>query len=183
MIRFFIALSALVVVSCSQATTPGTPSPDVRPDVSPSGEGLSIRLGGEVAQPSGTLDAPIERVWEALPVVYQTLGIAAQVRDSTGRHVFGTRRFTERRAAGKATADLVRCGNQGAGPSAVAGYRIQLTILTTLRSEAAGRTTLITEITGVGESVEGTSTGRVRCVSTGELERRVFQLVAAQLKQ
>lgn len=179
MIRDLTPVVMLVVTACSQATTPGTPSPDVRPDVSPSGEGLSIRLGGEVAEPR-TLDATLDRVWEALPVAYQTLGIAAQVRDSTGR-VFGTRRFTERRAAGKATADLVRCGNQGAGPSAVAGYRIQLTILTTLRSEAAGRTTLITEITGVGESVEGTSTGRVRCVSTGELEHRIYQVVAAQL--
>ncbi len=182
MLQFSSVLIAMVLLACAQGATPGAPSPAQPTRVNPTSEGVSIRLGDEGPAPSGTLEAPIERVWAALPVAYQTLGIAAPVRDSLARS-FGNRRFTERRAAGKATADLVHCGNEGAGPSAIAGHRIQLSILTRLRAETGTRTVLTTEISGVAESVEGTSTGRVRCVSRGELEHRIYQLVAAQLKQ
>lgn len=182
MIRLPSPLLVLALAACSQAPSPGIPTPNQPAYAGPTSEGVTIRLGEDVAPPSGTLAAPVERVWAALPVAYRTLGIGAQIQDSV-RRAFGTHRFTERRVAGKATADVVRCGNQGAGPSAVAGYRIQLSIVSTLRIEAVDRTALTTEITGVAQSVDGTSTGRVRCVSTGELEHRIYQLVAAQLKE
>jgi hypothetical protein len=142
---------------------------------------VSVRLGEDVPPPSQPLEASIDRVWAALPAVYAQMGIKVTYRDSTA-YALGNRRFTDRQAAGRAVADLVRCGHQGAGPSAVSGHRITLSIVTSLRAEARDRTTLVTAIRGTAEPVEGTSTSRVRCVSNGDLESRVYQLVAARIK-
>lgn len=175
-----VALLGLAT-GCAGATPAASPAPEAPTIITGSPEAPTILLGREGATPTGSLPAPIGRVWDALPVAYQSLGIPLQVHEP-GEHAFGTRRFAGRRLGGRATEELVRCGNQGAGPSAVGRYRIQLSIITTLRAESPDRTALTTEVEGVAEPVEGTSRSRVRCVSTGDLEQWIYRLVAAQLQ-
>lgn len=167
--------------ACGHATPAGGPASEAPTIITGPRDAPTILLGREGATPTGILPAPIDRVWDALPVAYQTLDIPVQVREP-GERALGTRRFTGRRLGGRATEDLVRCGNQGAGPSAVGRYRILLSIVTTLRAESPDRTALTTEVEGVAEPIEGTSRSRVRCVSTGEVEQWVYRLVEAQLK-
>jgi hypothetical protein len=124
--------------------------------------------------------APLDTVWSRLPAVYETLGIPAEVADARTR-TFGTRRFTARRVAGRRTIDLVHCGHEGTGPSAVRAMVVRLSIVSTLRRLPSGATELTTEGSGEATAVDGTSTAAARCVSSGELEQRIADTLAEQL--
>lgn len=142
--------------------------------------GLTVRVSEDPLRATTVFEAPLDTVWSRLPAAYQALGITAEVNDARTR-TFGTQRFTQRRVAGKRTIDLVRCGHEGAGPSAVNARRLELSIISTLRPLASGGIHLTTEIAGVATAVDGTNSPAVRCVSTGELEERIATTLAAQL--
>ncbi|HXV87296.1 MAG TPA: hypothetical protein VD793_11375 [Gemmatimonadales bacterium] len=63
------------------------------------------------------------------------------------------------------------------GPSAVAGRRVRLTILTTVRAEGPARSRLETEVDGEATSVEGVSSQPVACATNGRLELELHQLI------
>lgn len=171
-------LLALLLIACSPAAPSPAPSPATRPaSITETSTSVAIRLSESHEPATVTLDAPLERVWSIVPEVYQALGIPAEINDP-GARVYGTRSFAQSRLGGKRTADYVRCGNEGAGPSAVSGYRVRLSVVSSLRSAPGGKTVLATEVNGSATPVEGTSTAAVRCASTGALEQRIHSLVS-----
>lgn len=178
--------SALMLTVLAAACAPATSSPDQRP-VGPnaaiieSSTSVMVRINNDESGMTRTLDAAPERVWAVLPAVYGELGIPVEVSDANAR-AFGNRRVTVQRIGGERTSSWVRCGNEGAGPSAMSGYRVQLSILTSLQPAGAGKTTLTTQIGGHGTTIEGTSTSRVLCATTGRLEQRIAQMIAARLE-
>jgi len=139
-----------------------------------------IRLSDEPVATT-VIEAPIERVWALLPGVYETIGVPGEIDDAATR-AYGTRRFTSNRLDKNRTDSFVRCGNEGAGPSAGGAYRMRLAIVSTLRSAPEDRTLVSTELTGSAVAAEGTSTGVVRCVSNGGLELRIRALLVERLK-
>ncbi|HWP38145.1 MAG TPA: hypothetical protein VNL18_11385, partial [Gemmatimonadales bacterium] len=168
-----VVVVAMIAVGCSSGGPPPTaesPAPAAR--VGETQTGLEIRTGEASPATSSVLAHPADSVWAHLPGVYSAMGIEAEVNEPATRR-YGTARFTRRGLMGRQTSEWVRCGHQGAGPSAVSGRRIRLTILTTVRPEGADRSRLETEVTGEATTIEGTSTAPVRCVSTGEIERRL----------
>jgi hypothetical protein len=128
-----------------------------------------------------SLGASRDDAWAALPQVYASLGLRADLVDPA-THRYGAQRVTQVRIGERRTRDLVRCGNDGAGPSSVSGHRIQLSIVSRLSASAGGKTDVTTEVAGWATSVEGGSTGAVRCVSTGELEQQIAIRLAAALR-
>jgi len=78
---------------------------------------------------------------------------------------------------GKRTLEYVRCAHEMTGSSAVAGRRLRLTILTTVRPDGVARVRLETEVGGEATSIEGVSTAPVACVTNGQLEMRLHQLM------
>jgi hypothetical protein len=142
--------------------------------------GLEIRTGDPSRAVSSVIAAPVDSVWAHLPGVYAKMGIEAEVNDAARRR-YGTMRFARRGLMGRPTGDWVRCGHQGAGPSAVSGRRIRLRILTSVKPEGAERARAETEVEGDATTIEGASTAPVRCVSTGEIERRLRDELARRL--
>lgn len=174
-------LLVLATISCASASSAPAPARNTGPaSITETETGNFVRLNEESGGTTAIVAASPDRVWALLPEVYQELEIAGDVLDASTR-TFGIRSYTQSRLAGKRTAELVRCGNQGAGPSASGAYRTRLSITTTVQPEAADRTRLTTEVSGSATSVEGTSTGAVRCVSTGELEQRIRKLLLQRL--
>jgi hypothetical protein len=121
-----------------------------------------------------------ERIWDALVDAYTSLGIPANLADPAAFR-YGVERYTGGQVAGRRAADFFRCGFEGTGPSSVGGYRTELTVISTLRPLANGNTSLDIEAGGSARRVEGTSTPRVRCESTGELEKRIVAAVRERL--
>jgi hypothetical protein len=137
-------------------------------------------LAVDSVRSTAVFQAPLDTVWSRLPAAYETLGIRAEVLDPRA-WTFGTQRFTGRNLAGKRTIDLVYCGHEGAGPSAVRATLVRLSVVSVLKRLASGDTELTTEVTGTSTPMDGTSTAATRCVSNGELEQRIADAVRARL--
>lgn len=175
------ALLALIAAACAPAgSSPGSAPAGPPASIIETSTSVSVRLSEQAEAATVLLQASPEVVWVLLPEVYESLGIAAEIHDAEAR-AYGTRRFAQNRLGGKRTAEFVRCGHQGAGPSAASNYRVRLSIVSTLGSAPGVGTRLVTEVSGSATPVEGTSTAAVRCVSTGELEQRINALVAERL--
>ena len=178
-----ISLIALVAAGC--ATSIPTPEAVAPPSTGLSAsvvgsETVEIRLAPDADEIHAVIKAPSEKVWALLPDVYKKLGIVgADVLDSNAE-IFGTRNFTSRNLADKRTAEIVRCGNDVAGPSG-GMYRTKLSIVTTVQPKIDGTTAIFTEIEGYATPAEGTSTDPVRCVSNGKLEKRIRTLLAERV--
>lgn len=141
--------------------------------------GFSFRINSQVTAIEHPLGAPADSVWAALPEVLREMGIAPQM-NAAGDRTIGNQRITARRVAGDRTDNYVRCGNQGAGPSAMAAMRVRLSLLTTVRPESDTRSRLFTEVTGTATPVEG-SGGTTLCASTGALEKKLAEALAARV--
>jgi hypothetical protein len=139
-----------------------------------------IRLSEDSRSVSVSLDAPPAKVWSVLPAVYRRLSIPLESVDETSMTI-GTRSFTQSRLDGRRTLEWARCGNQGAGPSSGGMMRTRFTILTVVRPASGDRTDLQSTFTGTATPVEGTSTGPVACVSTGDFEQRIRSLVLEEI--
>ena len=179
MSRTFSMVFAACLGCAPAVKTTSTPTPVTPTTVSDTEAGM-IRLSDMQSIASAKISAPVDSVWRVLPAVYTKLEIAPEVSErNTG--VFGTRAHASSRLAGGRAIDLLRCPNSGSG-SAVGAYRTRITILTTLAELPGGATAVSTEVSGIATSVEGTSTGAMRCASTGEIERKIVGLIEGFLK-
>lgn|GEM_PF-3441787 len=183
------ALLALVLAACASGTAvQSTPAARTTPAAAPptrvteTSSGYVVNLEGDDTELRRVLDVPPERVWSALPAVYQALGMEAEVRDEAS-HTYGTRRYSQSRLGGMRTTDLVRCGMQGTAPPATGGHRVRLTAITRLQPMPGEKTLLLFDVSGTAISTGGTNTGSVPCISTGKLEQHIAALVYAQAKQ
>jgi hypothetical protein len=142
--------------------------------------GITFRLQEDTRGVERVVAAPVDRVRAALPEAYAALGITGAGTDPANG-VFGSPKVTAARLDGERTSVYVRCGNDGAGPSAGMGYRIQLSVLTSL-AEEGGRTRVTTRVGGFGSPVGGSGSGAVLCVSNGRLEARLAELLTERLR-
>ena len=178
-------LVSIIVVTIGCATsvpTPeaGAPSPTGLPASVNGSETVEIRLAPDPNEIHAVIKAPSDKVWALLPDVYKKIGIVgAEVLDSN-LQIYGTRNFTSRNLADMRTSEIVRCGNDVAGPSG-GMYRTKLSITTSVEPRIGGGTTITTQIEGYATPAEGTSTDAVRCVSNGKLEKRIKTLLNERL--
>lgn len=139
---------------------------------------MRYELGAATDPQRSEIAASPDSVWGALVHAYGELGLQPDIIDPQARR-YGVRRFTGSQIGGRRVAEYVRC-SEGAGPSAVVGMRTELTIVSTVRSHAAGAL-LETAVSGFARRVDGTSTPPVRCETNGDLERRIATAVHQRL--
>jgi hypothetical protein len=170
-------LFALAFIACASAQ----PSTAASPPRLEQTEGTLLYEIGSLGPAQRTeLTGSREVIWDALVDAYTSLGIPANLAEPAAFR-YGVERYTGGQLAGRRAADFFRCGFEGTGPSSVGGYRTELSVISTLRPLANGNTALDIEAGGSARRVEGTSTPRVRCESTGELEKRIVAAVRERL--
>jgi hypothetical protein len=176
-----VLLAALLAAACAPAGSgPATAPAGPEPQIIETSTGISFRLRNDDPGAAHHVGARADRVRTLLPEVLRELGVAAPGMDREGL-VFGDRSITAPRLGGERLTHWVRCGNEGgAGPSAATSYRTQLSLLVTIRPEGE-RTWVTTQVGGSATPVGGTGAEAVMCVSTGRLEKRVEELLAARL--
>ncbi len=176
-----LLLAALLAGACAPAASgPATAPAGPEPQITETSTGISFRLRNDDAGAAHHVGARADRVRAALPEVFRELGVPDAGMDREGL-VFGHRRITTPRVGGERLSAWVRCGNQaGAGPSAATAYRTELSLLVTIRPDGE-RTWVTTQVGGSATPVAGTGAEAVMCVSTGRLEKRVEELLAARL--
>ena len=176
-----LLLAGLLAAACAPAcTAPATAPAGPEPQIVETSTGISFRLRNDDPGAAHNVGARTDRVRALLPEVLRELGVADAGMDLEGL-VFGNRSITTPRLGGERLTAWVRCGNEGgAGPSAATSYRTQLSLLVRIRPDGE-RTWVTTQVGGSASPVGGTSSEAVMCVSTGRLEKRVEELLAARL--
>lgn len=175
-----IVIATVAVTACaSTGQDAGLARPGPESVVTETSTSAHVRIQVE-GPATSTVEADAERVLALLPQVFDALGVEIDVNDPDARAV-GVLKFTKRRIAGEPTERLVRCGNDGAGPSAMSVYRIQLSVLTRVQPMAGGMTAVQTEVRGDAMPVDGSSSARTLCVSNGRIEQMILERLRAGL--
>ena len=176
-----LVLAFLAAAGCATATPVATGVSTHPASVSGDDEGASIRLSEEPEFMSAPVSASPEKVWAAMPLVYEKLEVTgAKVLDSEAQ-TYGVHDYTSNRLGGTRTGDFVRCGEEGAGQALGTMVRRRLSISTNVHGDASGKTTITTAITGYAQPAEGTSTGAIRCASNGKFEKRIRAILTQLL--
>ncbi|MDQ8159664.1 MAG: hypothetical protein P3C09_13385 [Gemmatimonadota bacterium] len=154
------------------------------------------RLGSLTMSNTPTADvsripSSVDAVWRIMPSVFDSLGVPVATIDPAGR-VIGNPGYKTRQRLGKAPLSrYLDCGNTQIGPNADS-YDVFLTVLTTVRADAAGADAAGADAAGAaGASLSTIVEARARpvtynqaysnCSSKGGIERRITELVNARL--
>jgi hypothetical protein len=129
-----------------------------------------------------TVEFPIDRVWGAMKSAYDSLGIPIGTMDQAS-HTIGNNSLRIRRRLGDVSmSKYVNCGNVQ-GVQSADSYEVMASIMTRLEPvSGAAQTSLVTSIEAHGRPMTIASDD-VLCPSTGRLEKRIAELVTAQIKR
>jgi hypothetical protein len=183
--RRFAAVSAVLLSACasSQQNTSAPPPTEqtihVATATGATGSTMSMTQGDDPSQ--RTVAATAARVWDALPAVYQTLGLPITDRNNQAQTI-GTTSFKVRRRLGDAPLSrYLDCGDTQGSPSANS-YEVVLSVNTRLVPAAGDSTTVATTVTAQARPVF-VSGEYVNCGSTRALEKRFFDILTAELRR
>jgi uncharacterized lipoprotein YbaY len=181
--RFLIAVCALATLPALAgcASSGGSAAPaDVQQTVriaTPNGNMMAQTVASDASNIT-TIAAPIARVWEVLPWVYDSLGIKVSIADA-GSHTIGNQTLKLRRQLGNVPlSKYINCGN-AQGPPSADTYEIQASIITRLQADASGGTTIVTTVQTSGRPVM-LSGEYANCSSRGTLEAAIIALIKAR---
>jgi hypothetical protein len=140
---------------------------------------MNLRTAGGDGAKVSTVPFAIDRVWGAVPQVFDSLAIPIGKLDPA-THVIGHNGFKITRKLGKVSLTrLLDCGNTQGSPSADT-YEIQLSITTQLTAGAAGTTKVATLVEAVGRPMAFAGE-YVKCSTKGNLETMITDALNARL--
>ena len=126
------------------------------------------------------LSATPDQVWTALNQVYAGLGVEVATLDRGSGRIGNAKFYRSRRMAGESISAFLNCGDTFSGPAANV-HRIHMSLISTVRPGAGGKTELETAFNAEAQSMEGASSDRLACGTTGVLEERIRKAVEARL--
>ncbi|HEX2093707.1 MAG TPA: hypothetical protein VHG28_14995 [Longimicrobiaceae bacterium] len=129
------------------------------------------------------VNAAPDQVWQALPAVYQELGIPLTANDPTIR-TLGNRNFVVARGklAGKPMSTYVNCGFAEMGGFAANEYRVNLSVVSLVRPGPQGGSEVQTLVEATAADHRAPQGRAPRpCTSSGELERQIAAGVQARV--
>ena len=156
------------------------------PDVSPPSQRTvavddqQVYRTSVMANPKAAIPAAPSRVFDALKGVYEGLGVPPGTHDpSTGR--IGNADFWKsRQFAGEPISAFLNCGESLTGTVAN-NYRIYMSLLSVVRPDGKGASEVETAFRAQAQNMEGTSSDRIACGSTGKLEERIRKTLLLKL--
>jgi hypothetical protein len=137
----------------------------------------------EAAVVSGRADlqAPLDKVWDALPAAYASLSIPITVNEPAN-HVIGAERMRTHHYLGDVRlSKLLDCGETAGGLNADT-YEVNLSVLTQLQPTASGGTTVTTKVDAAAKPAS-TAGQYNSCVSTGQLETRLVRFIESEIRK
>jgi hypothetical protein len=141
----------------------------------------SITTIASVEPGVATLEFPIDRVWRALPVAYDSIGIPVSRLDTLSRVVGNDGFKLRRKLGGVALTKYLDCGSAQGFRSAET-YEINLAVITQLQPGSSGMTRASTTVQASARPVNFAGEYSA-CATTGELEKRVGETLARVLRQ
>jgi hypothetical protein len=177
-------LCLLALAACAPAAGPATTTGatgGTNTQVVSSSEQLSVSTAGQFRIVSADVAAPVHRVWEVLPAVYQELGLVPTA-DASLRTV-RTQGTMLRRFQNEAASRLFDCGRGQFGADIAAQYEVRFNLQTTVQPGAGAETSrLDTGIEAYARNSDGSANALLAvCHTRGRLEEMVAAGVRRKL--
>jgi hypothetical protein len=180
-----LVFTALLTVACAKSGQETAPHPgDAYVDrYSGSGNliGVDMEMHGGTEPSSDVIDAPVESVWLTLPLVYERLGVPAELLDRRGQRI-GNTRFNPRRIEGKRLSRYIECGYGVTSSNNADVYRVTMSLVTRISATERGATLVQTYIDASARPRD-VSGNPVRCSTKQVLEKRIAELVQTTLER
>ena len=141
----------------------------------------SVTMTSTVTPGLVTLEFPIADVWRALPVAYDSIGIPVGKMDTLSRVVGNEGYKLRRKLGGVPLTRYLDCG-QAQGFKSAETYEISLSVITQLRPEGTSQTTAATVVQASAKPVNFAGEYSA-CTSTGELEKRVADVLSRVVRK
>jgi len=122
----------------------------------------------------------VGRVFAALASVYNDLKIPAEIRDSSKLMIGNAKFFKRSDLGGKSLAAYLECGQDINGIFAEI-YRISMSMVTFVTPGEGDEVSLRTIVFATAVDIPRPPPNTAECGSTGELERRIYQLTLKAL--
>ncbi|MDF1501761.1 hypothetical protein [Roseisolibacter sp. H3M3-2] len=141
-----------------------------------------VRLEPSVARTlHEDLALTVDQAWGALPLAYEALGLALTTLDSEQRRVGAGGQRVQGRLRGAWMSRYVDCGTAANGLPHADSYAVTLDVLSQVEGRAdVAAASVSTTVKAVGRPASVSSSNVVNCTTTGNLERRVAELVRAE---
>lgn len=181
-----LAALSLILTGCATSATGGgsAPVPDNTPTPTVSTGRVVTTSGSTVQMNTMNIDLDVklfvtgtpDEAWAVLPGVYSELMIPVSVNDTRTKTI-GNTGWKTRRSIGRVPAQrYLDCGSSGTLENAET-YQLNLSIVTSVLPNPNGGAVISTAITGTGKNPITSSSAEVRCVSKGDLELRIRDMV------
>lgn len=176
--RAMTALLLLLTAACATSTSTAVPPPHQvdRIDI---GEAGTVQLTHDARPNTFSLPFLPASTWGALPAAYETLGITVNHLDEKQLLMGGTGMRLRRRLGGEPLGKYLDCGG-GLGGANADSYDVNLTLLARVAPEGKAGSTLAVELQALARPMN-VSGDWLRCTSRGVLEKRLADLVRAEL--
>ncbi len=174
-----LALVALgLTAGCASSGAAPTPERVVMIDET---TGTSIRSVNDRSGPTTSLSEPADKVFDAVTIVFALLKVPRTVASSNTGEQGNTKFAMSRSFNGRPVSTYLSCGDDPLAGSNADSYPVTAALVTRVRPNGVG-SSLETKLTGTLFKPNA-NTGGIYCASTGALELKIAQMVAAQLKQ
>ena len=172
-VLLMLASAASCASSGSSSAGSGIPSPSDRIVASDNQNTYRTTVAPNAKVP---IPAAPDRVFTALKAVYNELGVPAAVDEPATGRVGNTNFFKTRKFGKESVSTYLNCGNSITG-SAADNYRVYISLISIVRPDGQGGSELETSFNAAAQNMEGTSSDRVVCGTTGRLEEQIRKLV------
>lgn len=181
----FAVVFAAAACSGAGSTTSSSPAPVQRTErvvTSSGGGGLAVNTVNADINVRLLSTGTVAQVWSVLPQVYEELGIPLSVKNDQQR-VIGNEGWRTRRSIGRVPMQrYLNCGRSGTIENAET-YNINMSIVTTVTANPSGGSVVGTLISATGRNPITSSSQEVTCMSQGDLEIRIRDMVQAKVAQ
>ncbi len=176
------AAAAALLAGCSGNAPPATQTVRTPTSIMSTGQDGTVQRSIDTYHVVGGMahraNAAPDRVWEALPAVYQGLGIAVGTSIPDSKTIGNTKLELSRTLAGQPLSSFLNCGEGATGTPHADTYRVTLSVLTLLTPAENGGTRVETR---VNASAANRSIGSiVSCSTTGRLEGMIAERIKTQ---
>jgi hypothetical protein len=169
----------LALAACAPAAQPSAATGGNNTQVVSSAQSLSVTTVSEFRVVSAGVGAPVSRVWEVLPAVYQELGLTP-VADPAMRTVRAQGGMA-RRFQGQSTSSYFDCGRGQFGAEIATQYEVRFNLQTTVQPGGSPESSrLDTGVEAYARNNDGSANALLAvCHTRGQLE----ELIAARIRE
>jgi hypothetical protein len=177
--RLVVVTLAVVVAGC--ASSPGSAISGRDQTVHLSDGATSMRIQPNDPMSTATLPYTADAIWNVMPSVFDSLGIAVGTLDPDTRVIGNTALKVHGRLGSVSLSKYIDCGQTQGFPSADT-YDVHLSVLTQVSPGKGNSATIATVVEAVARPAQFKG-DYSRCESKGELEARIPRVVTARLQK